>query len=183
MRFQCHMRVCVLWLAAKVWVLIGSLVLIIGLFSTGLLKLQPNSTAWLPIRTDSLASITFCVQFLFLLSHRELSNCFTFLSFLLCCLFLNQGCMDVCGISLTCPLVSVNQRNVCLLCIASLFPNAFSRDEKATWPFFFFKLQTLWSLDHLHALLVVCPLVLCLQTLTEIKLEVLTPCWDSLWKC
>lgn len=51
--------------------------------------------------------------------------------------FLNQGCMDVCGLSLTCPLVSVNQRNVCLLCIASLFPNAFSRDEKATWPFFF----------------------------------------------
>lgn len=74
MCFQCHMRVCVLWLAAKVLILIGSLVLIIGLFSTGLLKLQSNSTAWLPIRTDSLASITFCIQFLFpLVSEKTLT--------------------------------------------------------------------------------------------------------------
>lgn len=45
-------------LAAKVWFLIGSLVLIIGLFSPGLLKQQYSATALLPIRTDSLASIT-----------------------------------------------------------------------------------------------------------------------------
>lgn len=45
-------------LAAKVWFLIGSLVLIIGLFSPGLLKQQYGAPALLPIRTDSLASIT-----------------------------------------------------------------------------------------------------------------------------
>lgn len=43
--------------AAKVCFLIGSLVLIIGLFSTGLLKLQYTAPALLPIRPDSLASI------------------------------------------------------------------------------------------------------------------------------
>lgn len=40
MCFQRHMRVSVMQLAAKVWFLIGSLVLIIGLFSPGLLKQQ-----------------------------------------------------------------------------------------------------------------------------------------------
>lgn len=58
MRFQHHMRVGVMQFAAKVCFLIGSLVLIIELFSPGLLKQQYNATALLPIRTDSLASIT-----------------------------------------------------------------------------------------------------------------------------
>lgn len=58
MCFQSHMRVCVMQLAAKVWFLIGSLVLIIELFSPGLLKQQYGAPALLPIRTDSLASIT-----------------------------------------------------------------------------------------------------------------------------
>lgn len=58
MCFQRHMRVGVMQFAAKVWFLIGSLVLIIGLFSPGLLKQQYSATALLPIRTDSLASIT-----------------------------------------------------------------------------------------------------------------------------
>lgn len=57
MRFQHHMRVGVMQFAAKVCFLIGSLVLIIGLFSTGLLKLQYTAPALLPIRPDSLASI------------------------------------------------------------------------------------------------------------------------------
>lgn len=52
------MRVGVMQFAAKVCFLIGSLVLIIELFSPGLLKQQYNATAFLPIRTDSLASIT-----------------------------------------------------------------------------------------------------------------------------
>lgn len=94
MCFQCHMRVCVLWLAAKAWVLIGSLVLIIGLFSTGLLKLQSNSTAWLPIRTDSLASITYYVQFLFLLSLRTLKLLYFLVIFVLS---FYRGCMEVYG--------------------------------------------------------------------------------------
>lgn len=58
MCFQHHMRVGVMQFAAKVCFLIGSLVLIIELFSPGLLKQQYNATALLPIRTDSLASIT-----------------------------------------------------------------------------------------------------------------------------
>lgn len=44
--------------AAKVCFLIGSLVLIIGLFSPGLLEQQHNATALLSITSDSLASIT-----------------------------------------------------------------------------------------------------------------------------
>lgn len=59
--------------AAKVWFLIGSLVLIIGLFSPGLLK-QQSATALLPIRTDSLASITQRVQFPNLLFQGELRD-------------------------------------------------------------------------------------------------------------
>lgn len=52
------MRVSLMQLAAKDSFLIGSLVLIIALFSPGLLKQQYSATALLPIRTDSLASIT-----------------------------------------------------------------------------------------------------------------------------
>lgn len=74
MCFHCHMRVSVMQLAAKVWFLIGSLVLIIGLFSPGFLKQQYSATVLLPIRTDSLASITLCVQFLILLSRGKLRD-------------------------------------------------------------------------------------------------------------
>lgn len=52
------MRVGAMQFAAKVCFLIGSLVLIIGLFSPGLPKQRYVAAALLPIRTDSLASIT-----------------------------------------------------------------------------------------------------------------------------
>lgn len=40
--------------------------------------------------------------------------------------------------------MSVNQHSSCLLCITSPFPNAVSKDEKATWPL---PLSSLWCSD------------------------------------